>query len=330
MDAIIPMKPLVVVPGHGPASRDVERDLVLTRDYLAYLRRTMGQAVADLDSFDDAYAKTDWSRFKAAAGLRAGEPHQCLRHLPADGAGSAQGTQAMSARRSSHCARFPSVGQRTARRETSLNAPTDPVLAVAVRAARRAAAVIGDASRDLKRLPTYSKEHGEIVSTADKEAEQAIVATISSAFPDHAIAGEDSDNTPASERRLAVSLDRRSARRHDELRSWLPVFRRVDRARARQRADARGRARPGPRRALHRDQGTRRATQQRADPHVGVHAHAGCAHRHCRPDAEEPAAEALPADLQRACRALHAAARGRELRSTWPTSRRAGWTGSSR
>ena len=64
MDAIIPMRPVVVVPGHGPASRDVERDLVLTRDYLAYLRRTMGQAVADLDGFDDAYAKTDWSRYK--------------------------------------------------------------------------------------------------------------------------------------------------------------------------------------------------------------------------------------------------------------------------
>jgi myo-inositol-1(or 4)-monophosphatase len=76
-----------------------------------------------------------------------------------------------------------------------MNVPTDPVLAVAVRAARRAAAVIGDASRDLKRLPTYSKEHGEIVSTADKEAEQAIVATIAAAFPDHAIGGEKSSNT---------------------------------------------------------------------------------------------------------------------------------------
>ena len=71
MDAIIPMKPAVVVPGHGPASRDVERDLALTRDYLAYLRRTMGEAVAALDGFDDAYAKTDWSRFR---GLPAFEP----------------------------------------------------------------------------------------------------------------------------------------------------------------------------------------------------------------------------------------------------------------
>ena len=77
-----------------------------------------------------------------------------------------------------------------------MNAPTDPVLAVAVRAARRAAAVIGDASRDLKRLPTYSKEHGEIVSTANKEAEQAIIATISAAFPDHGIVGQEAGPAP--------------------------------------------------------------------------------------------------------------------------------------
>jgi myo-inositol-1(or 4)-monophosphatase len=77
-----------------------------------------------------------------------------------------------------------------------VNAAGDAVLAVAVRAARRAAAVIGDASRDLKRLPTFSKEQGEIVSSADKEAEQAIVATISAAFPDHAIAGERNGDRP--------------------------------------------------------------------------------------------------------------------------------------
>jgi glyoxylase-like metal-dependent hydrolase (beta-lactamase superfamily II) len=64
MDKMIALQPAVVVPGHGPASRDVERDLVLTRDYLAFLRDAMGKAVADLESFDEAYAKVDWSRFK--------------------------------------------------------------------------------------------------------------------------------------------------------------------------------------------------------------------------------------------------------------------------
>ncbi|HTP99031.1 MAG TPA: MBL fold metallo-hydrolase [Casimicrobiaceae bacterium] len=65
MDKMIALRPAVVIPGHGPASRDVERDLALTRDYLAYLRETMGRAVSDLTPFDDAYANTDWSRFRA-------------------------------------------------------------------------------------------------------------------------------------------------------------------------------------------------------------------------------------------------------------------------
>ncbi len=71
-------------------------------------------------------------------------------------------------------------------------ATSDAVLAVAVRAARSAASVVTDAARDLKRLPTFSKGHGEIVSTADVEAEDAIVATIRAAFPDHAILGGES------------------------------------------------------------------------------------------------------------------------------------------
>ncbi len=68
----------------------------------------------------------------------------------------------------------------------------DIVLAVAERAARRAASVIADAARDLKRLPTFSKEHGEIATSARMEAEDAVVATIRAAFPEHAILGEES------------------------------------------------------------------------------------------------------------------------------------------
>ncbi len=64
MDQLIALDPRVVVPGHGPASRDVPRDLVLTRDYLQFLRHAMGDAVANLQPFDEAYAATDWSRFK--------------------------------------------------------------------------------------------------------------------------------------------------------------------------------------------------------------------------------------------------------------------------
>ena len=68
----------------------------------------------------------------------------------------------------------------------------DPVLAVAVRAVRTAASIVVDAARDLKRLPTIARERGEMASGADFEAEDAIVATIRAAFPEHAILGEES------------------------------------------------------------------------------------------------------------------------------------------
>jgi len=63
MDKMIAVRPTIVVPGHGSLSTDVARDVALTRDYLLYLRATMGRAVADFEPFDEAYAKTDWSRF---------------------------------------------------------------------------------------------------------------------------------------------------------------------------------------------------------------------------------------------------------------------------
>ncbi|GAA4411822.1 MBL fold metallo-hydrolase [Quisquiliibacterium transsilvanicum] len=58
------MNPKAIVGGHGPASRDAARDLALTRDYLAFVRDAMGQAVERMQSFDEAYAATDWSQFR--------------------------------------------------------------------------------------------------------------------------------------------------------------------------------------------------------------------------------------------------------------------------
>ncbi len=68
----------------------------------------------------------------------------------------------------------------------------DPVLAVAVRAARRAGSIIIDAARDLKRLPAHARGHGDIATETDNEAENAIVATLRAAFPEHAVLGEES------------------------------------------------------------------------------------------------------------------------------------------
>ncbi|BDI07890.1 MBL fold metallo-hydrolase [Sphaerotilus microaerophilus] len=63
LDRMIALRPRMMLPGHGPVSRSPEADLRATRDYLAYLRQTMGEAARNLEPFDEAYARTDWSRF---------------------------------------------------------------------------------------------------------------------------------------------------------------------------------------------------------------------------------------------------------------------------
>ena len=71
LERIIDFRPRLVVPGHGPVSTDPLADLMLTRDYLQHLRRTMGEAARNLEPFEDAYAKADWSRFEKLPLFRA-------------------------------------------------------------------------------------------------------------------------------------------------------------------------------------------------------------------------------------------------------------------
>jgi glyoxylase-like metal-dependent hydrolase (beta-lactamase superfamily II) len=63
IERLLALEPRVMVTGHGEVSRNPARDLALTRDYLVYLRAAMGKAVEEFTPFDDAYEKTDWSRF---------------------------------------------------------------------------------------------------------------------------------------------------------------------------------------------------------------------------------------------------------------------------
>ena len=67
----------------------------------------------------------------------------------------------------------------------------DPLLGVAVHAARRAASVIVDLARDLKRRPSHAHDRGDITANACTEAENAIIATLRAAYPDHAIVGKE-------------------------------------------------------------------------------------------------------------------------------------------
>ncbi len=54
----------VIVPGHGLYSDHPKQDLIFTREYLIFLRQAMQQAAIDLEDFDQAYLKTDWSLYK--------------------------------------------------------------------------------------------------------------------------------------------------------------------------------------------------------------------------------------------------------------------------
>lgn len=65
LDKLIAMKPKVLVPGHGGPSRDPRKDLMFVRDYLKYVRQEMGKAARDFVPFDEAYEKTDWSKYRS-------------------------------------------------------------------------------------------------------------------------------------------------------------------------------------------------------------------------------------------------------------------------
>jgi len=64
LDRLLAFDAEVIVPGHGPMSRNAREDLQLTRDYLVFLRHSMEEAARNLEPFEEAYAKVDWSRFE--------------------------------------------------------------------------------------------------------------------------------------------------------------------------------------------------------------------------------------------------------------------------
>ena len=88
LNSVLKYDTTVIVPGHGPASTSPRADLELTRDYLQYLRNAMGRAARDMQPFDEAYAKTDWSKweslplFRAANRMNAYNTYLLMEHEP--------------------------------------------------------------------------------------------------------------------------------------------------------------------------------------------------------------------------------------------------------
>jgi myo-inositol-1(or 4)-monophosphatase len=67
-----------------------------------------------------------------------------------------------------------------------------PLLNTAVKAARKAGAIINRASLDLDLLQVSSKGQADFVTEVDKAAEQAIIDMLSQAYPDHGFLAEES------------------------------------------------------------------------------------------------------------------------------------------
>lgn len=67
-----------------------------------------------------------------------------------------------------------------------------PMLNTAIKAARRASAVINRASFDVERIKVTEKGRNDFVTEVDQAAETAIIDVLKTAYPDHAILAEES------------------------------------------------------------------------------------------------------------------------------------------
>jgi myo-inositol-1(or 4)-monophosphatase len=74
-----------------------------------------------------------------------------------------------------------------------------PMLHVAVKAARRAGAIINRAARDLDGVTVTAKRQNDFVTEVDRAAESAAIEILRKAYPDHAILAEESGADGASE-----------------------------------------------------------------------------------------------------------------------------------
>lgn len=75
----------------------------------------------------------------------------------------------------------------------------DPILNIAINAARSAGRLIIRAQDQAASLSIVSKGHNDFATQVDKAAEEIIIETIHKAYPDHAILGEESGYTKAAQ-----------------------------------------------------------------------------------------------------------------------------------
>ena len=73
-----------------------------------------------------------------------------------------------------------------------MTASLHPMLNVAIKAARAAGALINRASLDVEAVRVSQKQVNDFVTEVDQAAEQAIIETLLTAYPQHGILAEES------------------------------------------------------------------------------------------------------------------------------------------
>lgn len=63
--------PSFIIPGHGDAETDVTHALSFTRGYLEFVMNAMKKGLKDLNSFEETYNNTDWSKYQNMPAFKA-------------------------------------------------------------------------------------------------------------------------------------------------------------------------------------------------------------------------------------------------------------------
>ena len=83
----------------------------------------------------------------------------------------------------------------------------EPMVSIALRAARKAGDTIVRAADELDRLPVDSKGTNDFVSEVDRNAEREIIQQLAKTYPDHAFIGEESGRTGPEEAEYVWIID---------------------------------------------------------------------------------------------------------------------------
>lgn len=133
-----------------------------------------------------------------------------------------------------------------------------PMLNIALRAARSAGELIFRSIERLDVISVNEKDAKDYVTEVDRAAEQTIVAALRKAYPTHAIMGEEGGFIERQRRGRRLPLGDRSAGRHHQLHPWRTALRREHRLQVQGPPGARRGPRPGTPGRIHRQPRSRR------------------------------------------------------------------------